>query len=71
MKTKMTKMKTDGKISMMTTKQIINNYDYNNQHDHDKADAGDTNEDMARISKMTTTTTMVKKTSMMKANQII
>jgi len=69
--TKMTMMKTDGKISTMTTKQIINNYDNNNQHDHDEADAGDTNEDVERISKMTITTTMAKKMSMMKTNQNI
>jgi hypothetical protein len=38
--TKMTMMKTDSKISMMTKKQIIiiNNYYKNNQHDHDEAD---------------------------------
>jgi hypothetical protein len=38
--TKMTMMKTDSKISIMTKKQIIiiNNYYKNNQHDHDEAD---------------------------------
>ncbi len=69
--TKMTTMKTNGKISMMRTKQIINNYDDNNQHDHDEADAGNAKEDMARISKMTTTTSRTKKTPMMMANQIM
>jgi hypothetical protein len=48
-------MKTDSKFSMMTMKQIINNYDDNNQHDHGEDDAGDTNEDMVMISKMMTT----------------
>jgi len=52
--TKMTMMNTDGKISMMMTKQIINNCDDNNQHDRGEADAGEANEDVARISKMTT-----------------
>ena len=56
---------------MMIMKQIINNYRVNNQHDHDEADAVDTNKDVARISKMTTTTMMTKKMSMMMANQII
>ena len=56
---------------MMMMKQIINNYRVNNQHGHDEADAVDTNEDVARISKMTTTTTMTKNMSMMTANQII
>ncbi len=55
----------------MMMKQIINNYGVNNQNDHDEADAVDTNEDVARISKMTTTMTMTKKMSMMTANQII
>ena len=57
----------------MMMKQIINNYGVNNQHhDHNgKADAVDTNEDVARISKMTTKTTMTKKMSMMTVNQII
>ena len=38
--TKMTAMKTNIKILMMTTKQIkiINNYYDNNQHDHNEAD---------------------------------
>ena len=38
--TKMTMMKTDSKILIMTKKQIIiiNNYYGNNQHDHDEAD---------------------------------
>ena len=54
-------MKTDGNILMMMLEQIINNYGVNNQHDHGEADAVDTNEDVARISKMTTTTTMTKK----------
>jgi hypothetical protein len=52
-------------------KKIINNYDDNNQHDHGEDDAGDTNEDVAMISKMMTTTTMTEKTPMMTANQII
>ena len=69
--TKMTMMKTDSKFSMMTMKQIINNYDDNNQHDHGEDDAGDTNEDMAMISKMMTTMTITEKTSMMTANQIL
>jgi hypothetical protein len=56
----MTRMKTYSKISMMTTKQIINNYNDINQHNHDEADDGDTNKDVARMSKMTTTTTMAK-----------
>ena len=65
-------MKTDSKILMMMMKQIINNYGVNNQHhNHGKADAVDTNEDVARISKMTTKTTMTKKMSMMTVNQII
>ena len=69
--TKMTTMKTDRNFLMMTMKQIINNYDDNNQHDHGEDDAGDTNEDVAMISKMMTTTTMTEKTPMMTANQII
>jgi len=65
-------MKTDGNILMgMIMKQIINNYGVNNQHDHNEADAVDTSKAVARISKMTTTTTMTKKMSMMTANQII
>ncbi len=56
---------------VMMTEQIISNYDDNNQHDHDKAVAGDTSEDLVRISKMTTTRRRMKKTSMMTANQII
>ncbi len=64
-------MKTDGNILMMMMKQIINNNRVNNQHDHDEADAVDTNEDVARISKMTTAMTMTKNMSMMTANQII
>jgi len=56
----MTRMKTYSKISMMTTKQIINNYNDINQHNHDEADDGDTNKDVARMSKMTTTTKMAK-----------
>jgi len=56
---------------MMMMKQIINNYGVNNQHYHAEVDAVDTNEDVARILKMTTTTTIMKKMSMMMANQII
>ena len=56
---------------MMMMKQIINNYGVNNQHDHNKSDAVDINKDLARISKVTTTMTMMKKMSMMMANQII
>jgi hypothetical protein len=53
-------MKTDSKILMMTTKQIkiINNYYDNNQHNHNEANSSDTNEDVVRISKMTTTMTL-------------
>ena len=67
----MTTMKTDSKILIMMMKQIISNYEDNNQHEQDKSDAGDTSKDVVRISKMMTSTRMMKKTSMMTANQII
>jgi hypothetical protein len=56
---------------MMMTKQIINNYNDNNQHNRGKADASEANEDVVRTSKMTKKTTMEKKKPMMQANQII
>ncbi len=79
--TKMTTIKADGKNvhddNKANNQQLHNHdqhqdqdHDHDHNHDHKETDAGDDNEDMVRVSKMTTTIMMTKK-SMMRANPII